>query len=42
MKQGVRICGETINALRFAVDIAFCAETKGDLQNILSNVSLLF
>lgn len=31
VKQGVRIGGETINALRFADDIAFCAETENDL-----------
>jgi len=36
--QGVRIGGETINTLRFADDIAFCAETEEDLQNILNNV----
>jgi len=27
VKQRVRIGGETINALRFADDIVFCAET---------------
>jgi len=39
VKQGVRIGGETINALRFADDIAFCAETEDDLQKILTNVN---
>lgn len=39
VKQGVRIGGETINALRFADDIAFCAETENDLQNILTKVN---
>lgn len=37
--QGVRIGGDTINALRFSDDIAFCAETEEDLQNILNNVN---
>jgi hypothetical protein len=37
--QGIRIGGETINALRFTDDIAFCAETEEDLQNILNNVN---
>jgi len=36
VKQGV---GETINALRFADDIAFCAETEDDLRKILTNVN---
>lgn len=35
----VRIGGETINALRLADDIAFCAETEEDLQIILTNVN---
>jgi len=30
VKQGVRIGGETINAIRFAEDIAFCTETEDD------------
>lgn len=37
--QGIRIGGETINALTFADDIAFYAETEEDLQNILTNVN---
>lgn len=39
VKQGVRIGGETINVLRFADDIAFCAEIEDDLQNILTKVN---
>lgn len=42
VKQGVRIGGQTINALRFADDIAFCTETEDDLQNILYNVNKIF
>lgn len=34
VKYGVRIDGETINALRFADDIAFCAETDDDLLHL--------
>lgn len=37
--QGVRIGGVTMNALRFADDIAFCTETEEDLRNILNNVN---
>jgi len=37
--QGITVGGETLNALRFADDIAFCAKTKEDLQNILTNVN---
>lgn len=37
--KAIRIGGETINLLRFANDIAFCAETVENLQNILINVN---
>lgn len=36
IKQGVRIDGETINTLRFADDIAFCAEMEDDLTKHFS------
>ncbi|VVC40587.1 Reverse transcriptase domain [Cinara cedri] len=39
VKQGVRIGGETISVLRFADDIAFCAETENDLQKVLTKVN---
>lgn len=39
VKQGIIKGGKTINALRFADDIAFCAETEDDLQNILVKVN---
>lgn len=34
VKHGVRIDGETINALRFGDDIAFCTETEDDLLHL--------
>ncbi|KAF0765853.1 craniofacial development protein 2-like [Aphis craccivora] len=39
VKQGVRIGGKTINALRFADDIVFCTEIEDDLQKILTKVN---
>jgi len=39
VKQGVRIGREIINALRFADDIVFNAETEDDLQKILTKVN---
>lgn len=39
VEQGVKTGGETINALRFADGVAFCAETEESLQNVLSNVN---
>lgn len=39
--RSVRIGGETINIIRFTDDIALCAQTEKDWQNILINVNTI-
>jgi len=39
IQKGVRIGGAMVTALRFANDIAFCAEKEDDLQNTLVTIN---